>query len=120
MAADPSLSWPPPDPDKMPFTNKSRVAHHTEVTPDFSQDDVFSAFRQRQAQDIARRRHAYRASPKERDSDSGTADDDQNGSHWADTEGHRLNDFGVDVAADYDCEDEVPLSQLLEGRKRAS
>lgn len=134
LLTDPSLSWPPPDPDRMPRSGNR---------PHFEQPFVYDvdlptiqnnvdAFRRRQQEDLKRydkgatsihRRPFYerytdgdhRNEPFA--SQSGESDDLGSGEEgWRDSEGDRLNDFGVDENAEFYDEDDTPLAELLRRR----
>lgn len=134
--SDPSLSWPPPDPDRMsqsrtwPSEN-SALIRDDQLT---SNQDRLDAFRHRQQQDLKRYDFASsntvrRQKFKDHVSDDGQLSEtgyDSAGSSrslndenaWRDSEGDRLADFGVDEDVEFYDEDEVPLAELL--RKKAS
>lgn len=130
--ADPALSWPPPDPDRLtrrPVVPDSPAFTHEEGS---SEQERIDAFRRRQEQDIqrwqqtdgsVRKRKAfhkrYDANSELLTSDM-TADDDESGEEgWRNHEGERLNDFGVDEDAEFYDEENIPLAQLIERRKAA-
>ena len=134
LLTDPSLSWPPPDPDRMPRSS---------IRPPFEQPFVYDvdlstiqnnvdAFRRRQQEDLKRydeggtsiRRRPFSERYKNEDdrderfaSQSGESDDLGSGEEgWRDSEGDRLDDFGVDENAEFYDEDDTPLAELL-GRR---
>ncbi len=134
---DTSISWPPPDPDRM-TRSEHRVSRDQEFIRDnemASDQDRLDSFRQRQNQDlkrfddeysaIARRRivHDYESGRQTKDSDarSTNAYRIQNGVEgWQDSEGDRLDDFGVDEEIEFYDEDEVPLAEILRRRNAKS
>jgi len=135
--SDPFLSWPPPDPDRMPrskFRRSDSPAFNRENEMASDQDRL-DAFRQRQRQDLKRfdheaptklHRRTYRAHRSddpptpvtigyESAEPPGPLNDEKG---WRDSEGDRLDDFGVDEDVEFYDEDEVPLAELL-GQKRS-
>ncbi len=135
VRSDPSLSWPPPDPSRMP-----RSRFRPSDSPAFSRDDEMAsgqdrldAFRQRQRQDMKRFDPGFPSVRHRRIDRIGVDHNDQapetvgiepgessgliNGEHgWRDSEGDRLDDFGVDEDVEFYDEDEVPLAELLHGK----
>ncbi|KAI4134340.1 MAG: hypothetical protein LQ347_001614 [Umbilicaria vellea] len=133
---DPSVVWPPPDPDRMPrrvrpLDPKDAFTHGRYPT---TNEEQVESFRQRQERDIAR---MQRPSPQvqrrkpfhERYSragdvdamDPGTESDGRLSSEgeegWRNSEGDRLQDFGVDEDVDFYDEGNVPLAELLRRRQ---
>lgn len=135
---DPSSSWPPPDPDRIP-----RMPRFLEPRDAFTHNDGrysdqadISAFRKRQREDMRRYRsgqpHVYRRRPfhdrypseEEEDEDEDVPEINSGGSSggeegWRNSEGDRLRDFGVDEDVEFYDEDNVPLAELLQRRKEA-
>lgn len=134
---DEGLSWPPPDPDRAPVLRRVVQPSEAEL-PDFESEQGMRAFRDRQARDRRRwdghgtdvRRRAGFVEEEEGESSEGSdlefpAPEKENvlaRQAWRNTDGERLQDFGVDVDVDtYDNEeDDVPLSELMARRKAAS
>lgn len=140
--ADDSLSWPPPDPDRMSrFPRQSpndRAFNRENETA--SDQDRLEAFRERQLEDLKRfdhgssttiRRdscdHGFSAMIRRRDfrnqqakngyPSPNSSESEKEG--WRDSEGDRLDDFGVDEDIEfYDNEDDVPLAELLRSRSK--
>lgn len=134
---DPSRSWPPPDPDRIPRLNRPLDAseaflHHQE---NLSPSEEMQAFKQRQQDDLMRRQptsgiirrrpfhnrqekdlHAQQ-NGMDTDDDSSTAHSDSGEEGWRSPEGDRLRDYGVDEEAEFYDQDDIPLSELLR-RKR--
>ena len=133
---DLSLSWPPPDPDRIPRPIRTQ-AHDRGLLFDSSPTighDYVEEFRRRQQQDqrrfhrnvspIARRKPFYgrpqiatgttaqgrRIAETPNDSSSGEEG-------WQNIEGERLDDFGVDEKAEFYDEDEIPLAVLRNQRR---
>lgn len=127
---DPSLSWPPPDPDRMPrhrFQSSYRRVSFREMETESDQDRL-DAFRQRQQQDLKRfdgrssttnHRRAYGADRDEHTHGNADFESEEtltqtNGPKgWRDSDGDRLDDFGVDEDVEIHDEDDVPLAELL-------
>ncbi|KAF2806610.1 zf-DHHC-domain-containing protein [Mytilinidion resinicola] len=135
---DPSISWPPPDPDRLQCKSIPAPRHGSGFTqdgPDYSAEESKKAFKLRQEADMLRwqrpedqvqRRKPYvkrleaLQEPSEWSSDAAgddqTSDSGEEG--WRNSEGERLRDFGVDEDAEfYDEEDNIPLSELIARRK---
>ncbi|KAL8784182.1 MAG: hypothetical protein Q9195_009150 [Heterodermia aff. obscurata] len=137
---DPGALWPPPDPDRMPRGIRNIDSAHAFTYSDsvISDQDHVQAFKQRQQLDYRRftegqrvfvRRTPFRErykgqtlDPSEVDQATSTESSRTAGEEaWMNSEGERLQDFGVDEDAEfYDGEDEIPLSQLLLLRKQAA
>lgn len=133
-SVDTSVSWPPPDPDRMirttRFLNGSSEAF-TFQNETMSNEDQIKRFRQRQEQDIGRiqaqvsKRRPFRDRfkaanngsepihplPTDREASDGGEE------AWRNSEGERLDDFGVDEDVEFYDEDNIPLAQLLQKRK---
>ena len=139
---DPSTSWPPPDPDRIP-----RTQHHLDPNEAFtypntplSNYDEIEAFKTRQHADMLRRQnesdirqrrpfHKRQTSSvnagwgDDNDKDGGDdedaeADDSESGEEgWQDSGGNRLKDYGVDEVIEFYDEDDIPISELLRRRK---
>ncbi|KAG8527165.1 uncharacterized protein KY384_008595 [Bacidia gigantensis] len=100
--------WPPPDPDRI---SKRVVLPSSEAfTRDENEHNAeqrVTAFRKRQQADSRRLENGANVSKR--------ATDTRKGSTWKDSNGERLDDFGVDEASDFD-EDDIPLRELLRRR----
>ena len=117
---DAGLPWPPPDPDKMP--RKTRTTSQDLGKQEYStNEDRVTAFQKRQRADLKRR---GRESSGEGSSDAYASDGEEEnmkGRYWTNSEGDRLEDYGVEEETEMLEEDEVPLGELLQRRKgRAS
>ena len=132
---DPSLSWPPPDPDRIPRMRRypemgDAFTHHEDQT---SKEDFIGSFRRRQQEDFRRFQSSqsqfYRRKPfhdryniKEEDAedvpDSGSGGSNAGEEGWRNSEGDRLGDFGVEEEVEFYDEDDVPLAELLRRRKK--
>ncbi|MCJ1417053.1 Palmitoyltransferase [Xylographa parallela] len=131
---DSSVTWPPPDPDRVArkpvFASTEDAFIHQD--PDVSNKDHLDAFRRRQQEDLKRRQAvespAYRRKPfhqryKEPVSDKENTQDtsvsfmaSEGEEAWRNSEGDRLNDFGVDEDVEFYDEDDIPLAELLSRR----
>ena len=128
---EPGVVWPPPDPDRMPrriraLDPSDAFTHQDRST---SNEEQIEAFRRRQEEDIQRRSAAsnsnYRRRPfhERYDGDHQDASDvfpfqaDSGEEAWRNSEGDRLNDFGVDEDAEFYDEDSIPLAELLRRRR---
>ncbi|KAL9049470.1 MAG: hypothetical protein Q9162_007208 [Coniocarpon cinnabarinum] len=122
---DTGLSWPPPDPDKMPaqhtLDGKDGFTYANALLKD---DDYIESFKRRQDEDV-RRRHFTPALkgpaancgglPAEEEEEEERAPAPGLVKTWVNALGESLEFLGVDD----DEEEEVPLSQLLARRKAA-
>ena len=128
---DSSTSWPPPDPDRM---SKKKTDHLEDPSFTSSDHDYIQAFRERQRQDFKRLRQHHTNSLTQRRFHEGygstrnpslavegdlpriiNAGGDELA--WRDSEGDRLEDFGVDEEVDLYDEDDIPLAELIQRRK---
>ncbi|KAF1808659.1 zf-DHHC-domain-containing protein [Eremomyces bilateralis CBS 781.70] len=129
---DPSMSWPPPDPDRMPRNWKAPI-----VDESFAQEsdaDRLAKFKERQTQDMnrfelaggIRRRHPFHeryANAEDPDwqydmeGDDYPTDDESGEEGWRNGEGERLDDFGVDEGVEFYDEDNIPLAELIRQKK---
>ncbi|KAH7123829.1 DHHC palmitoyltransferase-domain-containing protein [Dendryphion nanum] len=141
---DASLSWPPPDPDRLQKKRTVAVGRPEEaftyrdvgLTP----EETLAAFRKRQEEDVVRRRKPFvERVETQMARDNGLEDSEEDdeeifeertdtkGSRrgslsgeegWRNSEGERLRDFGLDEDVEfYDEEEDLPLSELLARRK---
>jgi palmitoyltransferase len=131
---DPSTSWPPPDPDRMPRSNRPTHPQEpfTYQAEDQSSNQDIDAFHRRQQEDFSRRAAFYglqrrkpfherfeenSLAPIERqDANDDASDSGEEG--WQDSEGNRLKDYGVDEDVEFYDEDSIPISELLSRRRR--
>lgn len=136
---DPSVSWPPPDPDRIPLPAGPLPSDDSELLKTYSSArEEIEEFRRRQAEDFKRTRpfseiqrrkrfHERYKQQEDRDDD----DDDERGPRpiygdesdegeesWRNAEGERLRDFGVDEDAEFYDEDDVPLGVLMKQRNQ--
>ncbi|RDW81630.1 putative palmitoyltransferase with autoacylation activity Pfa4 [Aspergillus mulundensis] len=129
---DPTVSWPPPDPDRIPLPPREQQNDLMYGTTDTSGNIEVEAFRRRQEADLRRRRglvelerrkpfHArFENSSNESsdvDSDVKNEDSDRGEEGWKNSEGERLRDFGVDEEAEFYDEEDIPLAILIQQRK---
>ncbi|KAJ5660476.1 Palmitoyltransferase pfa4 [Penicillium longicatenatum] len=132
---DPGSSWPPPDPDRIPWPVSRQDPNDSPLQSYSSTRDTLEAFRQRQAEDIDRRRpysevqrrkrfhDRFEKEAYESDEDRGPGpvygdDSDEGEESWRNAEGERLRDFGVDEDVEFYDEDDVPLAVLMQRRKQ--
>lgn len=130
---DPGLSWPPPDPDRIPRPIRPVSDDGAFTMPQYSSArEQLEAFNQRQQEDFQRRRvysqvqrrrrfHERLEHQDEPGSDSAETwsedDDSAEGEEgWRNSEGERLGDFGVDEEAEFYDEEDIPLGVLIERR----
>ncbi|KAL4803045.1 DHHC palmitoyltransferase-domain-containing protein [Aspergillus unguis] len=130
---DPSVSWPPPDPDRIPIPardQRNEFAYATEATGQFEVE----AFNHRKAADLKRRRAPIeverrkpfyaRTSEAESEAEGESSEEDDvsdDGSErgeegWKNSEGERLRDFGVDEEVEFYDEEDIPLAMLMQHR----
>ena len=133
---DPSISWPPPDPDRIPrkTRNVDQSQGFTYSSSISSNEDYIKAFRQRQQEDfkrftketstITRRRLSHepyeihengKETFLQHSMSSGKAGEEV----WRNTDGDRLDDFGVDENAELYDEDEIPAAAFLKHQEKA-
>ncbi|KAF2146438.1 uncharacterized protein K452DRAFT_294018 [Aplosporella prunicola CBS 121167] len=129
---DPSVVWPPPDPDRMPRVRRQFLPEDafTHGRPDASGGESIDvdAFRKRQEEDLKRwggglqKRQPFhkRYEAAERDDVPSRDEGDAGEEAWRNSEGERLGDFGVDEDAEFYDEDDVPLSELIRRKKEAA
>ncbi|KAL5336868.1 DHHC palmitoyltransferase-domain-containing protein [Aspergillus crustosus] len=126
---DASVSWPPPDPDRIPMPSRERQNQFTYETAETTGHFEVAAFNKRQAADLRRRRagdverrkpfHARfdESGSGSSDRSSDASDDSDNGEEsWRNSEGERLRDFGVDEEAEFYDEEDIPLAILMQQR----
>lgn len=134
---EPGQTWPPPDPDRMPRTSRldeaqdAFVYQHKYMSP----EEELRAFKERQDADRSRRRTQngiLRRKPfRDRfdlDTNEVVEDDylddeeyDVSGEEdWADSDGNRLKDFGVEEDVEFYDEDDIPIAELLRRRKQST
>lgn len=117
---EPSIGWPPPDPDRFPRTWKCPLPDSSITL--LSDDEYVRQFRERQQRDF-RHRVGYNDSQssshdydlaEDRDRSLIPEDDLQAPAAWKDSDGDRLEDFGVDEDIEFYDEDEAPLVNVLQ------
>ncbi|KKA17003.1 hypothetical protein T310_9371 [Rasamsonia emersonii CBS 393.64] len=128
---DPGLSWPPPDPDRIP--RKPRYMDMGDPFPvrhfDSAQEEI-EAFNQRQREDMERRSGGFglqrrrkfheRYAEQDAEGENSFQDDDTSNEGeeaWRNAEGDRLQDFGVDEEVEFYDEDDIPLAELMRRRR---
>ena len=127
---DPTQSWPPPDPDRMPRRPRTTNGQPFTYEEDSrSNREQLDSFRRRQEEDLKRFNHTeplirrrpfherykddrqeQRDSPRLPDGDN-TLDEGEEA--WRNSEGDGLNDFGVDGDVEFYDEDNIPLAEML-------
>lgn len=137
-APDPGVSWPPPDPDRIPLPAGPLPGDGSELLKTYSSArEEIEAFQRRQAEDIRRTRpfseiqRRKRFHDRYREQQGGGDSDDERGpgpvygdqsdegeESWRNAEGERLRDFGVDEDAEFYDEDNIPLGVLLRQRNK--
>ncbi|KAL4790468.1 Palmitoyltransferase pfa4 [Aspergillus venezuelensis] len=136
---DPHISWPPPDPDRIPLpprNDRSAFAYDDGASTNLD----IEAFNRRKEADLKRRKppvevqrrkpfHArFVGSDSELDGDEASDSGSGSGSSydasdygeesWKNSEGERLRDFGVDEEAEFYDEEDIPLAVLIHQRQR--
>ncbi len=134
---EPSHTWPPPDPDRIPRLQRPLDGNQAFVYQQTSLSDhgEINAFRKRQEDDMNRRRsnidvvrrrpfddrHARELQANQSDvktnDDSSDAQSHSGEEGWRSPEGDRLRDYGVDEDAEFYDQDHIPLSELLRRRR---
>jgi palmitoyltransferase len=126
--------WPPPDPDR---SYKRHVQAKGEGAFVFENEggsgqDTMEAFRKRQEADEVRRRRPFveRVAEIQGYEDEGSGEEDEKVKYgdgegeegWRNSEGERLQDFGVDEDVEFydEEEDEIPLAELIARKQAAS
>ena len=128
--SDVSLSWPPPDPDRIPMPVRRYDERSAFLYEEGEPSAQLKAFQERQQEDmkrwqagpgVVRKRRVFADRFDEHatliHSDEGESFSDDGEEGWKNSEGERLADFGVDEEAEFYDEDEIPLAELIE-RKR--
>jgi palmitoyltransferase len=134
---DPSIGWPPPDPDRIPRKMRRMgldESYNDGVEPKSNEEEL-EAFRQRQAQDLKRWEAKYeplrRRQPFHQRYDKTALQQNDMSSpnmyvegegegeeSWRDNEGQALHDFGVDEEAEFYDEEDLPLAELMRRRRQ--
>jgi len=129
---EPGVSWPPPDPDRMPRTERASISGEgpfTNQNQDLTPAEEIMEFKRRQQADFESRAEHYdvkRRRPFHERFEQGVLvageDDNQEAGDsgeegWQDTGGNRLKDFGVDEDVEFYDEDDIPIAELLRRRK---
>ncbi|KAL4765050.1 putative palmitoyltransferase with autoacylation activity Pfa4 [Aspergillus foveolatus] len=134
---DPSVSWPPPDPDRIPLPPRDQrdgsMYDITDTSGTSGHIDV-EAFNRRKEADLRRRRapaeikrrkpfhvrlEEYSDDSSDAEAGTGSNDDSEHGEEgWKNSEGERLRDFGVDEEAEFYDEEDIPLALLIQQRAK--
>ncbi|KAJ5421318.1 hypothetical protein N7491_009763 [Penicillium cf. griseofulvum] len=112
---DPGVSWPPPDPDRIPMPVSARPSNFSMPT-DSSKVRVCNVGNH---STIDTKKDDYSETDSESEPDSG-GDSDEGEESWRNAEGERLRDFGVDEEAEFYDEEDIPLGVLIQRRKQQS
>ncbi|KAE8320925.1 DHHC zinc finger membrane protein [Aspergillus sergii] len=127
---DPHVSWPPPDPDRIPLPPRDvsdSVAFTGAETSSYVQ-----AFKQRKAEDlrrqagleIERRKRFHQRLAEDSEEDESQQSDEKGSDYgeegWRNSEGERLRDFGVDEDIEFYDEEDLPLGVLIQRRAQAA
>ncbi|KAF7182952.1 hypothetical protein CNMCM7691_002696 [Aspergillus felis] len=133
---DPNLSWPPPDPDRIPLPAKREDLSAAIAAADASYHRAVQARNNQRSNDashsegahnIQRRKRFHdrfnenKAEERDSESESDTSDDEeaQDGEEgWKNSEGDRLRDFGVDEEVEFYDEEDIPLGILMQRRRQ--
>ncbi|GAQ11882.1 palmitoyltransferase pfa4 [Aspergillus lentulus] len=132
---DPNLSWPPPDPDRIPLPAKREDMSAAIAAADASYHRAVQARNMQRSNDashsggghIQRRKRFHdrfnenKTKEQDSESESDTSDDGevQDGEEgWKNSEGDRLRDFGVDEEAEFYDEEDIPLGILIQRRRQ--
>ncbi|GFF38884.1 palmitoyltransferase with autoacylation activity Pfa4 [Aspergillus lentulus] len=132
---DPNLSWPPPDPDRIPLPAKREDMSAAIAAADASYHRAVQARNMQRSNDashsggghIQRRKRFHdrfnenKTKVQDSESESDTSDDGevQDGEEgWKNSEGDRLRDFGVDEEAEFYDEEDIPLGILIQRRRQ--
>lgn len=132
--------WPPPDPEKIrraarawPAARRDYAAELNELEEQ-SPEEQKEAFRQRQEADMRRTRRMVAELEEVEDYEGTDQEEDEEpdgvgapagadsfnhpaGLGWANGDGERLRDYGVDEDSDDGLEDDVPLAEIVRRRK---
>lgn len=124
--------WPPPDPEKIRKANRGWPAARRDYREELRQlqltpNEVKAEFNKRQQEDNRRRRMLMAELEEVDDYDMMSSGDSidsfEEKADWTNSEGERLQDFGVDEETEYgpdaqaDEDEDVPLGELLRRRK---
>ncbi|KAL3458446.1 DHHC palmitoyltransferase-domain-containing protein [Aspergillus heterothallicus] len=126
---DPNVSWPPPDPDRIPLPSRNQ-GNSAAFASGAGRNFEVEAFNKRKIEDLKRhqrtsevqRRKPFHVrfdeslsnSEDEGDyTDRGSEDGEES---WKNSEGERLRDFGVDEEAEFYDEEDIPLAILIQQR----
>ncbi|PWY80755.1 zf-DHHC-domain-containing protein [Aspergillus sclerotioniger CBS 115572] len=119
---DPDVTWPPPDPDRIPVTRVNETesfatnAWLSDRNPGLSNADQKIRRRKRfhdRVKEGADQSGTSRESSSNYDTES---DDGEEG--WRNSEGERLRDFGVEEDVEFYDEEDIPLALLMQQRAR--
>ncbi|KAF4121741.1 palmitoyltransferase [Geosmithia morbida] len=129
--------WPPLDPEKIRRANRTWPGARRDYAAELKELDIGpeerkEAFRQRQEQDLERRKKLVAeleevdsnfefVNGSDSDDDDHSDNDDNRGFDgapgWTNSDGERLRDYGVDEEAEDLADDNIPLAELIRRRK---
>lgn len=129
---DSNLSWPPPDPDRIPMSApraRGSISPDPEASgyvnslspssgPSRTRNDLAIQRRRRFHQRIDQKTDEAKNSAESSSADSDQSDDGEQA--WRNSEGERLRDFGVDEDAEFYDEEDIPLAILVQQRAQAA
>ncbi|KAJ6084909.1 hypothetical protein N7499_004538 [Penicillium canescens] len=133
---DPGVSWPPPDPDRIPMPINTNLGPNA-PQPYANVQEQIDAFNRRKTEDMKRftansglqrrkpfhdryQRDEFAPSESDESEPRSGNDSDEGEESWRNAEGERLRDFGVDEEAEFYDEDDIPLGVLLQRRQEQS
>ncbi|OQD88844.1 hypothetical protein PENANT_c003G08135 [Penicillium antarcticum] len=130
---EPGVSWPPPDPDRIPMPFNSKLGPNSPQSYANIQQEI-DAFNRRKAEDMKRftnsgvqrrkpfhdryQRDGFTATESDESGTQSSNDSDEGEESWRNAEGERLRDFGVDEEAEFYDEEDIPLGVLLRQRRQ--
>ncbi|PYH91325.1 zf-DHHC-domain-containing protein [Aspergillus ellipticus CBS 707.79] len=120
---DPHVSWPPPDPDRIPVAARNYQAPSTDA---FTHTEGSLLSQSPAADQKVRRRKRFHDRITEQPDSSGSGEstpeyssdeEEQDGEEgWKNSEGERLRDFGVEEDIEFYDEEDIPLAILMQRR----
>ncbi|GAQ40566.1 palmitoyltransferase pfa4 [Aspergillus niger] len=119
---DPNVTWPPPDPDRIPVTARTVMDDVEPQTPAiYGRTDDSPSGAPRASQEIRRRKRFHDRAQEEinqsgssRESSPGYSTEPEDGEEgWKNSEGERLRDFGVEEDVEF-YEEDIPLAILMQ------
>ncbi|GAA90398.1 palmitoyltransferase with autoacylation activity Pfa4 [Aspergillus luchuensis IFO 4308] len=120
---DPNVTWPPPDPDRIPVTARTAMDDVEPQTPAiYGRKGDSSNGAPRASQEIRRRKRFHDRAQDEinqsgssRGSSPDYSTEPEDGEEgWKNSEGERLRDFGVEEDVEFYDEEDIPLAILMQ------